>query len=105
MRYLDHPPIQKKKKKKSPLKSSLFACKFESFTGGILLMITFRLGRSFKIFFDDFTIFLLTSLWSFVLISLIPQCAKIAFTGPSTDSSDLLISSVFSVLGLNTSNP
>ena len=102
MKYLDLPPIQKKT---SALKSSLFACKFESFTGGILLTITFRLGRSFKIPFNDFTIFLLTSLGSFVLISLIPQCATIAFTGPSTDSSDLSISSVFSVLCLNTSNP
>ena len=37
MRYLDLPPIQKKT---SALKSSLFACKFESFTGGILLTIT-----------------------------------------------------------------
>ena len=37
MRYLNLPTIQKKeKKKKSALKSSLFACKFESFTGGIL---------------------------------------------------------------------
>ena len=86
MRYLDHPPIQKKT---SALKSSLFACKFESFTDGILLTITFRLGRSFKIPFNDFTIFLLTALGSFVLISLIPQCATIAFTGPSADSSDL----------------
>ena len=95
MRYLDLPPIQKET---SALKSSLFACRFESFTGGILLKIIFRLGRSFKIPFSDFTTVLLTSLGSFVLISLIPQCATIAFTGPFTDSSDLSISSVFSIL-------
>ena len=94
MRYLDLPPFQKKI---SALKSSLFVCRFESFTGGILLTITFRLGRSFKIPFNNFIIVLLTSSGSFVLISLTLQCATIAFTGPSTDSSDLSISSVFSV--------
>ena len=61
----------------SALKRSLFACRFGSFTGGILLTKTFRLGRSFKIPFNDFTIALLAPFESFVLISLIPQCTTI----------------------------
>ena len=81
----------------SALKRSLFACRFGSFTGGILLTKTFRLGRSFKIPFNDFTIALLAPFESFVLISLIPQCTTIAFTDPVTDSSDFTVLSILSV--------
>ena len=64
--------------------------------------MTFSLGRSFKIPFNDFTINLPATLGSFVLMSLTPQWTTIAFTGPATASSDFTDFSVSSSFSGNT---